>query len=872
MRDDLKLEGREKVVQKMSRDGLMEENLADKSTRRVSSRIADADFSLTGERSEAPIETGSRAKRMQRRYAAQARSEAAGGTADAQAFDADQTGDVRTADSPVSTDGFERMAGMEDAPDTGAYEPAEGLFSDSGSESGQEPFQKGSNPQSKLHQKSRRSQSRYEESVRSDRSARQSNTAAEPGIEQPGDTAAAGRVQDAAGSHPQSKRYQRLKRESDLANEKLENAQEKLPGKKQRKKQRIYEEAEKKAKPKLHFDDEPVMKPEKQGVLAKTGTTGKSAAGKAAKGAVTGAETAVHGKVHEAESDNVGVEAAHNTEIAAETGAKGAKSAISHVKSKVKDAPHERLSKLEHKAEKANTKLLFERSLEENPEIGKSKIRKMQQKRGIKQRYAAAYKATGNGAAALTKTSTAAMPKESVAKRISKGIKNFARRNKGGIAVLGVCGLAVVLFISAFGSFSSIISEAGGAVVESTYLASDDAIQGADEYYSGLEDALQAQINRIERDYPGYDEYRYQVDEITHNPYQLTSYLTAKYGNYTEDQVKEELREIFEEQYSMSVHGETVTETVTRTVRVGESLGSVVTSGYCNCPICCGQWSGGPTASGVYPTASHTIAVDASNPFLPMGTHVIMNGTEYVVEDTGNFARYGVQFDVYYDSHSAASAHGHQTWEAYLADSNGSNEIEVTETKTIRRLDVTMTNHSLDAILRSRMNEDQQKLYAIYNASYGNRDYLFPVQRLQVADGMSYDIPPEALSDVRFRNMITEAEKYLGYPYVWGGASPETSFDCSGFVSWVINHCGNGWNYGRLTAEGLRNICTYVSPSDAKPGDLIFFQGTYDTSGASHVGIYVGNGMMIHCGNPIHYASIETSYWQQHFYCFGRLP
>ncbi len=116
---------------------------------------------------------------------------------------------------------------------------------------------------------------------------------------------------------------------------------------------------------------------------------------------------------------------------------------------------------------------------------------------------------------------------------------------------------------------------------------------------------------------------------------------------------------------------------------------------------------------------------------------------------------------------------------------------------------------------------------------------------------MSYDIPPEALIDERFANMIHEAEKYLGYPYVWGGASPSTSFDCSGFVSWVINHCGNGWSYGRLTADGLRGICTYVSPGDAKPGALIFSQGTYNTSGASHVGIYVGNGMMIHCGNPI---------------------
>lgn len=134
-----------------------------------------------------------------------------------------------------------------------------------------------------------------------------------------------------------------------------------------------------------------------------------------------------------------------------------------------------------------------------------------------------------------------------------------------------------------------------------------------------------------------------------------------------------------------------------------------------------------------------------------------------------------------------------------------------------------------------------------------------------------YDIPGEALTDTRFANMIREAEKYLGYPYVWGGSSPSTSFDCSGFVSYVINHCGNGWSVGRLTANSLMGVCDIIPKSSAKPGDLIFFQGTYDTSGASHVGIYVGNGMMIHCGNPISYASIESNYWQQHFYCFGRI-
>ena len=190
-------------------------------------------------------------------------------------------------------------------------------------------------------------------------------------------------------------------------------------------------------------------------------------------------------------------------------------------------------------------------------------------------------------------------------------------------------------------------------------------------------------------------------------------------------------------------------------------------------------------------------------------------------------------------------------------------------------LNVTLKNKSMGtAISETGLNDDQMQRYALLMQTYGNKPELFAgnPNAIQVQDVLHYDIPGEALTDERFRKMITEAEKYLGYPYVWGGASPSTSFDCSGFVSWVINHCGNGWSYGRLTAEGLRQVCSIIPKSAAKPGDLIFFQGTYNTSGASHVGIYVGDGMMIHCGNPIQYASTETSYWQQHFYCIGRLP
>ncbi len=188
---------------------------------------------------------------------------------------------------------------------------------------------------------------------------------------------------------------------------------------------------------------------------------------------------------------------------------------------------------------------------------------------------------------------------------------------------------------------------------------------------------------------------------------------------------------------------------------------------------------------------------------------------------------------------------------------------------------VTLENFNLSHLPVYTMSEAQLSLYAMYMGTLGNRPDLFPTSSYIAITGnyTYYGVPPEALEDEVFAKMLAEAEKYLGYPYVWGGSSPSTSFDCSGFVSWVINNCGVGWNIGRLGSDGLYfNVCTPVSPADARPGDLIFFQHTYDTPYTSHVGIYVGDGWMIHCGNPIQYANINSSYWQSHFYGFGRLP
>ncbi len=184
---------------------------------------------------------------------------------------------------------------------------------------------------------------------------------------------------------------------------------------------------------------------------------------------------------------------------------------------------------------------------------------------------------------------------------------------------------------------------------------------------------------------------------------------------------------------------------------------------------------------------------------------------------------------------------------------------------------VTLENKNLSHLPVYLLSEDQMSRYAIYMATLGNRPDLFPGSEYvgkytETPEG--YEVPREYLDDETFAAILSEAEKYIGYPYVWGGSSPATSFDCSGYVSWVINH--SGWNVGRLGAQGLYNICTPTS--NPQPGDLVFFKGTYDTPGVSHCGIYVGDGRMLHCGDPIGYANLNTSYWQSHFYAYGRLP
>lgn len=813
---------RDKTVHKMSRDGLREENLHNKEEKRITSRDEDIEVSRNPKKEE---DFGkNRRERITESKDIPTRKK----PFDITRYSIDEEQKVKMEQDLGNEDAKEDMSLTEDSgPDKHAVFRTESIRGQPRSE---HDVLETAVDSRKLRQRKMVRDYAEREKRKEKEASRQQKTAEKENI--------------------------RYRETSQVTEESLEGFQDEIKGKVKR--ERILKEQKKQSR--LSFGDEG------DGMVHGAGTGIR----KSASAVKNVALTVGHWKAHEAEDDNAAVEGAHRMEFAGESLARKS----IYVRQRLRESRKQSARLTENMLDEAeNSRLMFDAAYgnqaknavkREADQKKKSALQKLLQKKRYQKQYRAAKESKKAKDAAITSA-------QRFTEKTKDAVKMVAAQNKGIFATVALFGLIFVLIAASFSSCSAVLQGGSSAIISTSYSSTDEDIYAAENAYKALEEALNTQINQIESRHPDYDEYRYQIDEIGHNPYQLISYLTVKYGGFTYAEVADEIKEIFQQQYGINTQSTRETVTETKTVRVGESLGQVVTSGYCNCSICCGQWSGGPTASGAMPTANHTIAVDATNPFVPIGTHVVMNGVEYVVEDTGAFARYGVQFDVYYDNHAAASAHGHQTWEAYIADSNGSQEVEVTTTKEVNRLDVTMTNHNLDTVLRSRMTEEEQERYDEYNRYYGNRDYLFDLNSIPTgSSGFGYTIPGEALSDPQFAKMIREAEKYLGVPYVWGGYSP-SGFDCSGFVSWVINNCGNGWNIGRCTADELRSHCSQVSPSEAKPGDLIFFQGTYNTSGASHVGIYVGNNMMIHCGKPVQYTSIASSYWQEHFMAFGRL-
>ena len=735
------------------------------------------------------------------------------------------------------------------------------------------------------------------------------------------------------------------------------------------------------------------LKPEKGDAKGKPGMIGTikkgtgKAAGAAAGAAVGAAGIYLRGKFHEAGEENTGIEAAERSEYLIEQGVRSVNRRAKSVSAKNRErkkASRLRESPLENQTVFQTGDIPRKK---QEPEKKNPLNRFFQKQRNKRKAREAAQKGQKTAGKAAQKGAEATV---SITERAASIVQGFFRKDKTMVyAIIAVLAF-IILLIAQLQSCTAIVTQTLGSVTASSWPADDQEITKAELYYSQLEANLQKKIDTVETTYPGYEEYNYNIGEIGHDPVALISYLCAKYEGFTfNDTIKQELNTIFNKQYRYNVKTENETRTVTKTVKAGDSLGTVVTSGYCNCTICCGQWSGGPTASGAYPSGNHTLAVDAYNPIVPMGTQVIMNGMLYTVEDTGNLNAHGVDFDVYYDSHSEALAHGHRSYEAYYAGGDGE-EIEVTTTETVKVCYVTMTSTGLGSVLSSRLNDDQEEVYNIYIQSRGNRQFLgSPISGYwysyisshygyRTSNGVTelhkgLDISPAAgteilsvqdgtVSKVGTNNtygkyieiqnddgyktlyahcstvsvsqgqtvsigdvigkvgssgdvstatlhiefqyedeyynpyfylscegasvpgsvgnatgdaaaLIQEAQKYLGTPYVWGGYSP-SGFDCSGYVSYCLTHSGVR-NTGHLTANGLLDICTRVSKDQLQPGDLVFFQGTYNTSGASHVGIYIGSGeygagTFIHCGDPCKYGDLNSSYWTQHWLTGGR--
>ncbi|WP_195465099.1 C40 family peptidase [Faecalispora jeddahensis] len=471
----------------------------------------------------------------------------------------------------------------------------------------------------------------------------------------------------------------------------------------------------------------------------------------------------VHGKIHQVEHENVGTEAAHKTELAGEHLVRGGTRFIKH---RIRTRPARQVRKWESRHISARADYAYRQLVQDNPGLQSNPVSRFWQKQQLKKQYRKqAKEAAKQGKKAVRFT-----------EKVTRTVAAFVKRNPK-ILLLGlVLFLLIVVLQSCMAGITTIGNGLISVVGGTSYGSSDSDIEAVEESYTALEKDLRERLSRIESDYSGYDEYRYSVDEIGHDPFELASYLTAKYGGYTPAQVQAELQALFGQQYILNI---------TETVEVR------------------------------YRTETDTWTDE--------------NGETHT--DT-----YEVPYDYYI-------------------------------------LNVSLKNKSLGAVALSNLNSEQTERYLIYQKTQGNRPNLFEGNiYAHAGEYTDYDIPPEALADPEFAALIAEAEKYLGYPYVWGGASPSTSFDCSGFVCYVLDKSGV-YPMSRTTAQGIFNQCAKIPRTEAKPGDIIFFTGTYDSSGpVSHVGIYVGGNMMLHCASGgVQYARMDTNYWTEHFYAMGRL-
>ena len=503
--------------------------------------------------------------------------------------------------------------------------------------------------------------------------------------------------------------------------------------------------------------------------------------------AAAAARSAVHREVDQYEDENVGVQALSEGEKAAETTHDIAKSRYARKLKKKAKMQGKKGTKTAKSSAREPT-AAQDAGASGTGEGGSNWLSRWRQKQDIQKSYRAVTRSGGTAAqtAGGQKAASGGVPAaksgmeqvidkgKSVVSTAVNGIANFAKSNAHVLLIVCVFLLLLLLVMSAFSSCSILFSGTTQVSGQTIYTAEDRDIRGAETDYKKLEKELDKKIKRTPTDHPGYNEYQYHLDPIEHDPWQLTSFLTTLYDDYTRSEVQGKLKETFKKQYKLTTWVEVQTRYMTVWVM---------------------------TPAGI-----------------PVPTQVPY-------------------------------------------------EYRIFHTKLV--------NRGLEVVIREELNNDQWKRYEIFQDTLGGRPYLFNGglppggSDGSGAPGIDYQVPAEALTDSEFAAIYKEAQKYVGTPYVWGGSTPETGFDCSGYVCWVYNQ--NGYDVGRTTANGLWQKSQHISEAEAKPGDLVFFEGTYDTVGKSHVGIYLGNGMMVSAGDPIKYANIHSSYWQKYLSGFGRL-
>jgi len=544
---------------------------------------------------------------------------------------------------------------------------------------------------------------------------------------------------------------------------------------------------------------------------------------------------AYHKQVSKYEGDNSGIQAAHSTEKAAEGAARKLGAGYRHLK----QSPYRSALRHERKAVKANVNALYQRSLRSNPDMKNAgAVRKALHKRHIKKQYAKAYRAGQTGAKGVSvgvKGAAGAVKKAGVIKTIALKAAlavKLAAVKAAKLATLKVLlPIAAIMLILLFlmAGISSCVAMLGGfgQVVATSYTAEDEDILGAHNDYTALENQLADRVANIPSDYPGYDEYRYYLDPIEHDPHELIAFLTAIYLAFTQDEVQATMQNLFNQQYTL-----TLTPIVEIRTRQETRTGT------------------GTNPDGSTYTYTYTVTVQYEWHVLVVT--LVNRGIRAVAADILTPEQYEMFLVLLETQGNRPDLFGGDGLSIGLSEHERNEQFRLMFT----------------GLFQTGQGATEQT-----QAVGGTSGQRTQAQR-QTTGGNAANIPPSYLVDSRFPAIIAEAEQFLGYRYVWGGSNPATGFDCSGFVSWVINQSGAG-NVGRMTANGLYNHTVTIPPEEVRPGDLVFFQGTFNTRGASHVGIYTGGGMMIHTGsNPagVSFVSIHTAHWQRHFMAFGRLP